>query len=205
MILCAALNLSTSRVWTLSLYKSATFWATLNWQMMVSWSCLRNCCASDANMWMYLVKWEYRFSNSSKSQSFICEVGNMILLILDLRKAFILRWQQNCTFWQTQLLFSSYMYLVRTFNLILLAKYEDRLITILNHTVDSIPNDERNLWLIRVDFFPIECMFSFEIFLVRVFSSSVLYLSTAKRKKMNMNEKMLGFFTENNSRIQSLW
>ena len=98
------------------------------------------------------------------------------------------------------------MYLVRTFDLILLAKYEDRLITILNHTVDSIPNDERNLWLIRVDFFPIECMFSFEIFLVRVFSSSVLYLSTIKKneykvRKINleqhskiMNEKNVGVF-----------
>ena len=45
-------------------------------------------------------------------------------------------------------------------------------------TVVSIPKDENSLWLILVDFLLMECMLSFENFLVRVLSSSVRYLST---------------------------
>lgn len=52
----ATLKRSTSLVWTLSRYKSATFWATLNWQMTVSWNCLRKFWESEANNWMMRVK-----------------------------------------------------------------------------------------------------------------------------------------------------
>ncbi len=40
--------------------------------------------------------------------------------------------------------------------------------------------EARNFVLILVDFFPIECIFNFEIFRKIFWSSSVLYLSTKK-------------------------
>ena len=47
-------------------------------------------------------------------------------------------------------------------------------------TTGSMPIVEKNLWLILDDFFPMECMFNLEIRRVKVLSSSLLYLSTAK-------------------------
>ena len=54
----------------------------------------------------------------------------------------------------------------------------------LNLTVVSIPKDEKSRWLILVDFLLMECMLSFENFRVKVLSSSALYLSTEKHKKL---------------------
>ena len=48
-------------------------------------------------------------------------------------------------------------------------------------TTGSMPIVEKNLWLILDDFFPMECMFNLEIRRVNVLSSSLLYLSTAKK------------------------
>ena len=49
-------------------------------------------------------------------------------------------------------------------------------------TPGSMPMVLRNFCPILEDFFPMLCMFNLEIFLVRVLSSSFLYLSTVKRK-----------------------
>ena len=59
-------------------------------------------------------------------------------------------------------------------------------------TTGSMPMVEKNLWLILDDFFPMECMFSFEIRRVSVLSSSLLYLSTAKKvNTFNIKSKLL--------------
>ena len=52
-------------------------------------------------------------------------------------------------------------------------------------TEDSIPIEDKNRCPIRVDFLPIECILSLDIFLVNVFSSSVLYLSTISFRRLD--------------------
>ena len=45
-----------------------------------------------------------------------------------------------------------------------------------------MPIEDKNRCPILLDFLPIECMLSLDIFRVKVFSSSVLYLSTRKKE-----------------------
>ena len=54
-------------------------------------------------------------------------------------------------------------------------------------TAGSFPMVLRNFWPILDDFLLMECMFSLEIFLVSVRSSSVLYLSTEKENEHSLN------------------